>query len=88
MWRTLARPVTFFDLCSPRNFVAIEMREIFRNWRARQDYGGVCQAITELAVELNAAISMDDCRTLNRCLDDDAISTTSLSASRCSCSSS
>jgi signal transduction histidine kinase len=34
------------------------------------DYGDVCQAITELAVELNASIGTDDFRTLNRCLDD------------------
>ena len=34
------------------------------------DYGDVCQAITELAVELNAPISAEDFRTLNRCLDD------------------
>ena len=34
------------------------------------DYGDVCQAITELAVELNAPINADDFRTLNRCLDD------------------
>ena len=34
------------------------------------DYGDVCQAITELAVELNAPITTDDFRTLNRCLDD------------------
>jgi signal transduction histidine kinase len=34
------------------------------------DYGDVCQAITELAVELDAPISADDFRTLNRCLDD------------------
>jgi signal transduction histidine kinase len=34
------------------------------------DYGDVCQTITELAVELNAPISTDDFRTLNRCLDD------------------
>jgi signal transduction histidine kinase len=34
------------------------------------DYGDVCQAITELAVELNAPISTDDFRTLNRCLDE------------------
>ena len=34
------------------------------------DYGDVCQAITELAVEMNAPISTDDFRTLNRCLDD------------------
>jgi signal transduction histidine kinase len=34
------------------------------------DYGDVCQAITELAVEQNAPINTDDFRTLNRCLDD------------------
>ena len=34
------------------------------------DYGDVCQAITELAVEVHAPISTDDFRTLNRCLDD------------------
>jgi signal transduction histidine kinase len=34
------------------------------------DYGDVCQAVTELAVELNAPISTDDFRTLNRCLDE------------------
>jgi hypothetical protein len=34
------------------------------------NYGDVCQAVTELAVERQAAISPDDFRTLNRCLDD------------------
>jgi len=34
------------------------------------DYGDVCQAITELAVETDAPISTDDFRVLNRCLDD------------------
>jgi len=34
------------------------------------DYGDVCQAITELAVELNIPISTEEFRTLNRCLDD------------------
>lgn len=34
------------------------------------DYGDVCQAITELAVEKDAPIAADDFRTLNRCLDD------------------
>jgi hypothetical protein len=33
-------------------------------------YGDVCQSITELAVEMDAPISTDDFRTLNRCLDD------------------
>lgn len=34
------------------------------------DYGNVCQSITEMAVEVDAPISTDDFRTLNRCLDD------------------
>jgi signal transduction histidine kinase len=34
------------------------------------DYGDICQAITELALERKAVISTEDFRTLNRCLDD------------------
>ncbi len=34
------------------------------------DYGDVCQAVTELAVETNAPVSTEEFRTLNRCLDD------------------
>jgi signal transduction histidine kinase len=34
------------------------------------DYGDVCQSITELAMEMNAPISANDFRTLNRCLDE------------------
>jgi signal transduction histidine kinase len=34
------------------------------------DYGDVCQAVTELAFELDAQISVDEFHTLNRCLDD------------------
>jgi signal transduction histidine kinase len=33
------------------------------------DYGDICQAITELAEELDAAIPTDEFHTLNRCLD-------------------
>jgi len=33
------------------------------------DYGDLCQAITDLAVELNTPIGTDEFRTLNRCLD-------------------
>lgn len=33
------------------------------------DYGDLCQAVTDLAVERNAPISNDEFRTLNRCLD-------------------
>jgi signal transduction histidine kinase len=34
-----------------------------------QDYGDICQAITELAVELGPQITNEDFRTLNLCLD-------------------
>ena len=34
------------------------------------DYGDICQSITDLAVEMDAPISTDDFRTLNRCLDE------------------
>jgi signal transduction histidine kinase len=34
------------------------------------DYGDVCQTVTGLAVETNAPISMEEFRTLNRCLDE------------------
>jgi signal transduction histidine kinase len=34
------------------------------------DYGDLCQAVTELAFELNAKITVDEFHTLNRCLDD------------------
>lgn len=34
------------------------------------DYGDVCQAITELAVDLKAPITADEFQTLNRCLDE------------------
>ena len=33
------------------------------------DYGDLCQAITDLAVERNAQFEVDEFRTLNRCLD-------------------
>jgi hypothetical protein len=41
------------------------------------DYGDVCQCVTALAVEQDSAISTDEFRTLNRCLDNaiaDAVS--------------
>jgi hypothetical protein len=34
-----------------------------------RDYGDVCQAVTNLAFESGAAISVDEFRTFNRCLD-------------------
>jgi hypothetical protein len=53
------------------------LRQGFTVSQVVHDYGDVCQAITELAVELNAPIRADDFRRLNRCLDDaiaDAVS--------------
>ncbi|CAN5479470.1 hypothetical protein BH09PSE5_BH09PSE5_04020 [soil metagenome] len=47
------------------------------------DYGDLCQAITDLAVERDAPFTLDEFRTLNRCLDNaiaDAV--TSFSAER------
>ncbi len=34
------------------------------------NYGDICQAVTDLAMDLNAPIGTDDFRTLNRCLDE------------------
>ncbi len=34
------------------------------------DYGDICQAVTDLAVDVNATVSADEFRTLNRCLDE------------------
>ncbi len=33
------------------------------------DYGDICQSITELAMEINVPVSIDDFRLLNECLD-------------------
>jgi signal transduction histidine kinase len=46
------------------------LRQGFTVSQVVHDYGDVCQAITELAVELSAPISAEDFRTLNRCLDE------------------
>jgi len=34
-----------------------------------QDYGDICQAITELALDLGIPVATEDFQTLNRCLD-------------------
>jgi signal transduction histidine kinase len=46
------------------------LRQGFTVSQVVHDYGDICQAITELAVELHAPISTEDFRTLNRCLDE------------------
>jgi hypothetical protein len=45
------------------------LRRGFRVDQVVHDYGDVCQCVTALAVEQNEAISTDEFRTLNRCLD-------------------
>ncbi len=46
------------------------LRQGFTIGQVVRNYGDVCQSITDLAMEVNAPISTDDFRTLNRCLDD------------------
>jgi signal transduction histidine kinase len=48
---------------------ADRMRSGFTVDQLVHDYGDVCQAITELAVDLDNTIAADDFRTLNKCLD-------------------
>lgn len=45
-------------------------RQGFTIGQVVHDYGDVCQAVTELAVETGEPISSDDFHTFNRCLDD------------------
>ncbi|HUQ02448.1 MAG TPA: HAMP domain-containing sensor histidine kinase [Kofleriaceae bacterium] len=46
------------------------MTEGFTIAQVVHDYGDVCQSVTDLAVALDAPISTEDFRTLNRCLDE------------------
>ena len=45
------------------------LRQGFTVDQVVHDYGDLCQAITELAVEHNVPVTTDEFRTLNRCLD-------------------
>lgn len=45
-------------------------RQGFTIGQVVHDYGDVCQAVTELAIETGESISSDDFHTFNRCLDD------------------
>ena len=45
------------------------LRQGFTVDQVVHDYGDLCQAITELAVEQDAPVTTDEFRTLNRCLD-------------------
>src|SRR3954469_10936817 len=46
------------------------LRKEFTVDQVVHDYGDLCQAVTEMAVEQQAAVTPDEFRTLNRCLDD------------------
>jgi hypothetical protein len=46
------------------------IRQGFTVSQVVHEYGEVCQAITDVAVDTNAPIGTDDFRTLNCCLDD------------------
>ena len=46
------------------------LRRGFTVGQVVHDYGDLCQAITDVAVEQNATVSAAEFRTLNRCLDD------------------
>jgi hypothetical protein len=52
---------------------ALHGRDLFREGftieQVVRDYGDVCQAVTNLAFETGAQISVDEFRTFNRCLD-------------------
>jgi hypothetical protein len=45
------------------------LRDGFTIDQVVHEYGDVCQAVTELAADLRAPISVDEFHTLNRCLD-------------------
>lgn len=45
------------------------LRQGFTADQVVHDYGDLCQAITELAIETDAPVTTDEFRTLNRCLD-------------------
>ena len=46
------------------------LRRGFTVGQVVHDYGDLCQAITDVAIEQNATVSAAEFRTLNRCLDD------------------
>ena len=64
----LAIPGAPLDASASRHGAAL-LQAGFTIGQVVQDYGNVCQAITELAVELGPLITNEDFRTLNLCLD-------------------
>jgi signal transduction histidine kinase len=67
---TSARP-TSKEMAQSAMRHGAELREAgFTVGQVVHDYGDVCQAVTELAIELKSPISADEFKTLNRCLDE------------------
>lgn len=67
---TAARP-TSEEMVRSASLHGGDMREAgFTVGQVVHSYGDVCQAVTELAIELHSPIGADEFRTLNRCLDE------------------
>jgi signal transduction histidine kinase len=67
---TPARP-TSLEMAQSALLHGAELRQAgFTVAQVVHGYGDVCQAVTELAIELGIPISADEFRTLNRCLDE------------------
>jgi signal transduction histidine kinase len=67
---TLARP-TSPEMARSALLHGAELRKAgFTVGEVVHAYGDVCQAVTELAIELGLPISADEFKTLNRCLDE------------------
>jgi len=67
---TLGRP-TSLEMARSALLHGAELRKAgFTVGEVVHAYGDVCQAVTELAIELGVPISADEFKTLNRCLDE------------------
>jgi signal transduction histidine kinase len=67
---TSARP-TNLEMAESAKRHGAELRKAgFTVGQVVHDYGDLCQAVTELAIELKSPISADEFKTLNRCLDE------------------
>ena len=65
-----ARPTTEVMALSAARHGGELRRAGFTVAQVVHDYGDVCQAVTELAIDLRLPITNDEFRTLNRCLDE------------------
>lgn len=64
-------PVPTTELAHSATSHGKELRKLgFTIEEVVRTYGGLCQAITTLAIDLNAGIEVVEFRTLNRCLDE------------------